>query len=233
MRQHSRHRDRGFTMLELIIVLVLVLLAALITFPLVQKMISRASFESTAQQLAATMRAARLEAIRRSAPAVVQIDEDTHVVTVFIDLNNANAATGYRGSDLVYNPEVPPASALNDNARDFYVPQLQLPLTRKVNLAGPTAHDDFIDGLTPDPGDGEGPRVVFNPDGSVLDPGGYRLNDGLINNDDEILNSIEVTVAPAAAARIQLRKWHKDDDEWYARDMKRVGSVMKTTWEWY
>jgi prepilin-type N-terminal cleavage/methylation domain-containing protein len=218
----ERVAERGLTMVELVVALAIVVVAALIGFPLLQKTIVRANLEGAAEEMASALRQARLEAIRRSAPAIVVLDPATRRVTAFVDLNNANAATGYRGSDLLYNPEAAPA--LPDNAKDFLVVEAQL--SPRVAAGGPPSDTAAIDGLTDR---GAGPRLVFSPDGSVLDVGGFRLNDGVKDVAGDVRNVLEVRVSPASAARIQLRKWNVTDNAWYARDMRNG----KSTWQWY
>lgn len=235
MTPDVRRRDGGFTLPELIIVLVLVMLAALIGFPLLQKTIVRSNLEGAAQELASALRLARLEAIRRSAPAVVVLDTATNQVATFVDFNDddPDADNNYRGSDLIYNPDdaplCPPSAVpegcLRANERDRYVNEA-LQLTRQAKLGGPAGDPAIVDGFTDR---GDGPRVVFSADGSVVDVGGFRLNDGVKDDAGVVLNFLEVRVSPASAARVQLLKWNKDDGKWYTRDMKDG----KSTWKWY
>jgi type II secretory pathway pseudopilin PulG len=210
-------------MIELLVVLAILALAAFIGIPALQTTIARAAFEGAAQEMANALRQARLESIRNSAPAVVTFDTSTNELVAFIDLNNASAATGYRGSDLLYNPEAAPI--LPDNAKDFVVYRMRI--SKKARGGGPAASPETINGLTDR---AVPPRaVVFTAEGAVRDVGGFRLNDGRRDAADKVRNFLEVRVEPASTGRIQLRKWHEADGKWYARDM-RDG---KSTWEWY
>ena len=210
------------TLIELSIVLAIIVIAALIGLPALQKMIVRANLESAAEQMSSVLRQARLEAVRRSAPTVVTFDTATRQLTAFVDLNTASAATGYRGSDLLFNPEA--AIGLPDNARDFVAVQMQL--TAKVTAGGPPADPAAIDGFT----DSGGTRVVvFGADGSVRDVGAFRLNDGTRDPAGLVRNFLAVQVSPATTARVQLLKWNETSAAWVTRDMKNG----KATWEWY
>lgn len=235
MLHSQRSRGDGFTLIELLIVLTILLMAALIGFPALNRTIRRTQLEGAAQELASAARLARLEAIRRSAPTVVVLDTATNQVSAFVDLNDndPDADGDFVGSDLKYNPDDAPTcppntiapGCLPENAKDFYVVE-KMQLTQKIKLGGPTADPAVVTGFTDR---GDGPRVVFNPNGSVLDIGSYRVNDGIKDDGDQILNSLEVRVSPAAAGRIQLLKWNKNDGTWYTRDLKNG----KSTWEWY
>jgi type II secretory pathway pseudopilin PulG len=211
------------TLVELVIVLAIIVLAALIGLPALQKMIVRANLESAAEQMAGVLRQARLEAVRRSAPAVVTFDTATRQLSAFVDLNTASVATGYRGSDLLFNPEA--AVGLPDNARDFIVVQMQL--SAKVRPGGPPADAAAVDGFTDS---GAGQRVVvFGADGAVRDVGAYRINDDTRDPAGLVRNFLAVRVSPATTARVQLLKWNEADAAWVTRDMKNG----KATWEWY
>ena len=57
-----------------------------------------------------------------------------------------------------------------------------------------------VDGLTPS---GTLRVAVFQPDGSIEDPGAFRLADGKTPE----ANVFEIRIEPAATARIEIRKW--------------------------
>src|SRR5262245_53501727 len=218
-----RRRQRGMTLVELSIALAIVVLAALLGLPALQKMIVRANLESAAEQMASVLRQARLEAVRRSAPTVVTFDTARREVTAFVDLNTANALAGYRGSDLLFNPEA--AASLPENARDFVAVPMQL--SGKVSAGGPPADAAAVDGFTDA---GAGKRVVvFGADGAVRDVGAFRLNDATRDVAGNVRNFLAVRVSPATTGRVQLLKWNEADSAWATRDMKDG----KATWEWY
>jgi len=205
-----RRHERGLTMVELLIGLAIIMIAALIGFPALQKTIARSNLEGTAQMMMANMRAGRLEAIKRSTPAVVTFDAATGKFMVFIDVHDA---AGVVKPDLIYNPK---AGEKPQNT-DYIVGEMIMP--QRVKPGGPASDPASVKDFTDI---GAGPRAVFNGDGSITDEGAFRIK-------DERQNFLEIRVSPEATARIQLRKWQTTDNAWYTRDM-RNGKVL---WEWY
>lgn len=67
-------KRRGFTLIELIIVMALIAIMAGLGYPTLQKQLVRIRTMTSARQITATFQRARLEAIRRNAPGVVEID---------------------------------------------------------------------------------------------------------------------------------------------------------------
>jgi type IV fimbrial biogenesis protein FimT len=210
MRDIAHGRQRGLTLLELLVALAIIMLVAAIGYPALHKMVIRSNLEGAAQQAMAALRQGRLEAIKRSAPAVAVLDAANRRLTVFIDLNDAG---GTPAPDLLFNPRV----GVDPSNTDYVV--AEVPLPPQVQLGGPPADNEIVEGFTDR---GDGPRAVFEGDGSVTDVGAFRVR-------DERDNFLEIKVSPAATARIQLRKWHVADNAWYTRDM-RNGKVL---WEWY
>ncbi|HEV8628758.1 MAG TPA: GspH/FimT family pseudopilin [Thermoanaerobaculia bacterium] len=200
----------GFTLLELLVVMAIMMLAVLIGYPMLLKTVARSNLESTAQLIAALLRQARLESVKRAAPAVIVLDPTTKKLSAFLDLND-NAGTP--NSDLLFNPK---AGLAADNT-DYLIGELQVPA--RVDLGGPASDPLAVKGLTDR---GAGPRLVFNGDGSVVDTGAFRVKD---NNE----NDLEIAIEPKATGRVQLRKWSVADSVWYTRDMKNG----KALWEWY
>lgn len=209
----KRRRLAGFTLLELLIVLTIMLIAAMIGYPALVNTLKRTQLEGAAQQVGAALRLGRLEAIRSSAPTVATLDAATKMVIVFVDQNKAD---GTPGNDFRYNPETVPAQ-VPPLPKDFEVTTVRL--TPKISLGGPSGDSATVVGTTKY---GVGPLLAFNPDGSALDMGGFRINDGN-------LNFLEVRVEPANTGRIWLRKWRTSDGAWYRRDMQSG----KSLWEWY
>jgi prepilin-type N-terminal cleavage/methylation domain-containing protein len=204
-----RARANGYTFIELVIALAILALIVLIGYPSLHKMIARSQLRSLAQEIAVLLRQARLEAIGRGAPAVVRIDVTGRELTAFVDIDDAG---GNPGADLVYTPRSGVARGTTD-----YVVGVRL---LDVPLGGPSADPSPVAGFT-DPGDG--PRIVFQPDGSVADSGGLRYGDARGNY-------LEVGVRPATTGRIEVRKWDRDAGTWRERGRTASGG---TTWTWY
>ena len=72
-----------------------------------------------------------------------------------------------------------------------------------IEVTGPPLDVDAVDGFAAN-------RVEFRSDGTVALPGAFRIA-GVIG---EELQFYEVRVAPAAAPRISVRRWDKDEEEW-------------------
>ncbi len=81
------HRSRGFTLIELIVVLLVVGLVLGLGLPALQQLIHRGKLEGFARQTSVMMQAARFEAIKRSRQVVVQIDTTTEQVVSWVDDN--------------------------------------------------------------------------------------------------------------------------------------------------
>ena len=75
MRQANRRRaSEGFTLLESIVMLALLGLLVVMGFPALLNTIHRAKVETTVREAAMELRAARLEAVKRSVPTYVEAD---------------------------------------------------------------------------------------------------------------------------------------------------------------
>jgi prepilin-type N-terminal cleavage/methylation domain-containing protein len=145
--------QRGFTLVEMMVVFAILSVLALMITPAIQETIRRSQLTGAAQQSAAVMRLARLTAIRRSRPAIVQVlptGEGWGEVRAFLDLD----------ADGDYDADEPVLS--------FF------PLGRGVRFVNPDGDVgvDSVDGFT-----GAGKLAVFQADGSVESVGALRLAD--------------------------------------------------------
>ena len=82
---------RGFTLLELMVVLAIMALLVALVPPLVSGASDRVALKGAARQLAAGLRFARSQAIARNRPAVLQLDLKARRYT----LRNEGAHTNY------------------------------------------------------------------------------------------------------------------------------------------
>lgn len=180
-----RAREGGFTLIEALIVMTVLVIVATLGFPALQNLIHRGRIQGIAQETATLMQEARLEAIKRSAPAVVSIDPATGKVTGFLDLD--------RSGDF--------------NSGDRQLGQYSLP--QQVSFSSPTdsgaaSIDGFANTTSSNPAYAAD-LAIFRPDGSADDTGAFRFG-------DRRGNYLEVRVDPAATARIRIRKW--DGTNW-------------------
>ena len=192
----ARRRAGGFTLIELLIVMALLMVMMLLGLPALMRILERQKAYAATTELAALMRLARLEAIKRSLMAGVTLDYQTRVATAFIDVDGSN--------DL--------------NAGDETIGQVTLPPNiwpqgpGDVAPGGADASIGFFEN-----GDQEG-IALFDPSGSGRFPqpvparGAFRLK-------ARDQNYFEVRVAPPITGRVSTRKWvggdANDEANWW------------------
>lgn len=195
-RERLVRAARGFTMIETLLVLVLLLILMTFAIPSLLGMVRQGKLRGAADETATLMRLARLEAIKRSCPAIVRILD-------------AGGATPERVEAIV--------DCNGDGLQDADKKSLgTLPLPPRVHHLAPPdqAGKDSFKGFSVDPAGGDANVAIFQGDGSIDETGAFRFG-------DETGNFLEVRVAPQATARIEVRKClvcvNADDDrDWYA-----------------
>ncbi|MEA2600862.1 MAG: type fimbrial biosis protein FimT [Acidobacteriota bacterium] len=183
---------RGFTLIELLVVLAVAMILMLMTIPAMFSTLRQGKLRGVAQETAVLMRQARLDAVKFSSQAVVRIvlaDSGTKTrdrVEAFSDRNGDGKLTA--GEPILDRMELP------TGIRFLSPPDVE----------GASS----VYGFTVDPESASNPKLaVFTRDGSIADVGAFRFA-------DTYENYLEVRVAPAATARIELRKARQDGSTW-------------------
>jgi prepilin-type N-terminal cleavage/methylation domain-containing protein len=174
---------RGFTLIEMLVVLTLMLVLVALGIPALQTALHQSKVRGIVQEVTVLMRLARLDAIKSSAQAVVQIVPST--------------GAGDPGHVIAFSDRD------SDGRLGATEPVLgNFPLPNGVIFEDCKKNTDknSVDTFSTDPNGGPN-MAIFQRDGSIADIGGFRLND---TND----NCMEVHVEPAATARIEVRKWN-------------------------
>jgi prepilin-type N-terminal cleavage/methylation domain-containing protein len=216
MKNPKRNGQHGFSMIELLLVLIVVGLLAAILVPEFRNSLERAKMRGAASEVVGLMRLARLDAIKHSRDAIV-----------------------------VYDPAGPDGASAEDNvARMIACPDVNAnricdggtaePLLGRYDLpVGVFARDeagnlgaDSVLGFTAVPSDPALPRVaVFQRDGSVAVRGGFHFGDACATGN----NVLGVRVVTEATARIETLKWRPSPSRWEAAGDGANGQA----WQWY
>lgn len=193
--RHPKRRERGFTLIEMLVVLAILSIAVLLAAPYLTKQVQRSKLIGVAQQASGMMRLARMDAIKSSRCAMVAIDPGSGRVEVFSDRdgNCLPSAPDERLSEVVLPNGVSFASPCGSGAASVRG------LTTRVGLSS---------------------VAVFRSDGSALDPGAFRFQ--AVELGGAAPNYLEVFLWPAATARVRVRKWRgggggdcNDDALWH------------------
>lgn len=217
MQDRPRSRETGFTLIELMVVLALILLFTAVGFPAFSRIIDQRRLTGSVQEASVVLARARAEAVQRNVPVVAEPDFDKREIRIWADVDN----------NLVYEPD-PDATP---RTVDYFVTRVQLPTESAVHYWGPDDSDpygsDAIDGLT-EIDDAEN-SYVFDPDGSIRDVGGLRIG-------DDRGNYFELRAAPKSTGRVQVLKynaepaWGDDDPGFYPAGNATSGEPL---WVWY
>jgi prepilin-type N-terminal cleavage/methylation domain-containing protein len=177
--QERPARERGFTLIEMLVVLAILSIAAMLSIPYLSAQIQRSKLLGVASQVSGLMRLARLDAIKYSRCAFVGINLAARKVNAYSD----------RNSNCLPDPGEEIGEVILPNSVIFGAPG---------NVTGAASVKDFTTWA------GNPNMALFRGDGSIADTGAFRFQSQQVGSGD--INYLEVNVA-TAAARIALRKW--------------------------
>lgn len=186
----NQRAERGFTLIEILAVLLIMMILALYGTPKLMAVLHRAKVEGMAKQTATLMRAARMEAIKRNCYGVVAIEPASRRVIAYADLDRDGVfdQTGATPDRLIGRLDLPSLVHFQDEAGDKDLASVE-------GFVNPDVPVVLTDG-----------QVMFQPDGSVLDDGALRFA-------DQKGNYLEVNVAPRTTGRVEVRK--HENGTWY------------------
>src|SRR5215218_3001671 len=174
--------QRGFTLIEMLVVMALMLALATLGIPSLQNALHQSKMRGMVQEMTVAMRLARIDAIKTSSQGIVQIVPSTGpgvlpLVRAFSD----------RDSDGKLGATEPVLASF------------VLPTGVVFEDSGGLADKDSVDRLSADPAGGPN-MAIFLRDGSIDKIGGFRIS-------DPYGNQMEVHVEPAATAQIVVHKF--------------------------
>jgi prepilin-type N-terminal cleavage/methylation domain-containing protein len=216
-------RSAGFTMLEMLVVMAIIVLLAAFGFPALQLMFTRSKLQGSAREIAVHLGQSRVTAMRLGRNVIVKPVFDEKRLVSFVD-DNENFVQD-AGERLVASLPIPGSGG-----------------DQSLHMMGPngvvgTEEDpaEALSGLSTIPsGDPDIPDqhvAVFEPDGSVRDAGGFRISDG-----KSPANVFEVRIDPAATARVEILKFVYGDNRGLHPEVAPHGSWFGqggSMWEWY
>lgn len=210
----------GFTLVEMMIVGVVLVIIAALGWPAIQKQMLKAKLTGTCEQISMHLLQARMEAVKQATPIVVMPDYDRSALVAFLDPNDNLVRDA--GEAELYTLGV--AEAAGQSGVYFMGPD-----GTEGTASNPA---QSVDGLTPVGGSSSLRVAVFDPDGSIRDTGAFRVSDGKTPQ----ANVLEVRAEPAATARVEVRKYifglARGDTSPDAQGgaFYPVGGMV---WEWY
>jgi prepilin-type N-terminal cleavage/methylation domain-containing protein len=173
--------QRGFTLIEMLVVMALMLALVAIGIPSLQNALHQSKMRGMVQEITVAMRLARIDAIKTSSQGIVQIVPSTAP------------------------DKLPLVRAFSDRDFDGRLGANELVLASFVLPTGVSFEDntglldkDSVKKFSVDPAGGPN-MAIFRGDGSILEDGAFRIS-------DPYGNQMEVWVETKATARIVVRK---------------------------
>ncbi len=170
--------NRGFTIVELLLTVSLVLILALFSYPTLVRYTHKTKLIGVARQTTSVMSLSRFEAVKLNRQVRVEVNFTDNTVFAFTDMNS---------------------SGTYDAATDRIVGRFSLPVD--VRFWGPAdAAPNGGDAVFNFQENASKGWAVYQPDGSIERTGAFRFG-------DIAGNFLEVRVQDLAGARTRLMKW--------------------------
>ena len=228
MRKRVCTRESGFTLIEVMIVAVIALVLITFGLPALRQILLRSSLEAMTQQVEATLRRARFDAIKEGSSVIVQalpLDGELRSYTDVPEVDNTGTRTD---TALAYEP----LAGAPEGTTDRVLNSVKLP--NFVAFRAPIGLE-VVDGFTNISGGPIGAAdvseqvAVFRSDGSVQDVGALRIG-------DTRGNFFELRIDIAASGKVVLSKYDCTLDTWYERyflNETTNKSEVTSRWTWY
>jgi prepilin-type N-terminal cleavage/methylation domain-containing protein len=183
--------ERGFTLIEMLVVLAILSIAALLSIPYLSAQIQRSKLLGVASQVSGLMRLARLDAIKYSRCSMVGINLSARKVNAFSD----------KDGDCKPDAGEEIGEVILPNSVVFEAPG---------NQTGAASIDSGKFSDWP----GNPNMALFSSDGAIDKIGAFRFKSEALGNGAP--NYLEVNVEPKATARVALRKY--ESGAWVEND---------------
>ena len=224
MRKRTIARQRGFTLIEMLVVVVITAVLMLIGIPVLQGILARAQVVTFGTKIQSTLQRARFEAIKQGFPVVVQLQPDDNKIWAYIDVPAFDGDGARTDTPLTLEPE----EGLLPVETDRVLFEVNLPSAVVFDAPGA---EPLIEGMTnisggpPEGADLTELVLVFTPNGSVDALGAFRFAARGSTN-----NFLETRVEFASTGKSSLLKYDCEDNTWRYRDENLEG---KPAWTWY
>jgi prepilin-type N-terminal cleavage/methylation domain-containing protein len=212
IRRFVRRSESGFTMIELIIVLAILLIASLMLLPRLFWFVDRARLRSAALATKSMIQTARLAAMKGGGNAEVVFDYAKGRVYAFVD-TNANGVWD---------------AGVDRQLGDYYIREPGKKVSVQFmshNDGGPNttgALDKFDDFGTC----GGSGCVIFNAGGAAQTAGAVRFTDGY-------WNFLEVRITSLATGKVVIQKYNRAKNDYFPEVLHLEGGTRAASWDWY
>lgn len=223
-RRRFRRTQRGFTLLELIVVVAIAAVVLLVSVPKLLDLVTRIKLQGFVSDVTNMVRQARFESITTGYETVVVFDTGTNEVRAYVDVPEFDANGNRTDTIRAFDPEL--ANELPE--RDHYLRVLEIPEQLAYTSPGGAAVNVGLTTIV-DPTFGNLDGAVFQADGSIVDTGATTFG-------DDLGNYFRLYFQPAATAEIEPHKWPcgggdaTDQSKWVGRG-RRSGDTV--SWPWY